>query len=244
MKIGLFNRIPEVDVATCIDKLKEAKVKLGKQNSVGREAFIDSMGFKVSNKIGGRVSNVLSSMGSYGLIDSGGKEIRITNLALDLIYNEDPVELKKLRSKTVLNVEIFNRLYLTYGTRPTEDSIRVFLREKAGINNPEELANTIKVLSKMVRDNFQYIDEEVEPIKKENLQNKEEPVEVLTAKNVIQTTSGNIGDGIIKIELPGKPPYVVPLDDIDLTISLVSAILNKEKERRKHTEPIQTTIDQ
>ena len=244
MKIGLFNRVPEVDVGTCIDKLKEAKVKLGKQNSVSRETFIDSMGFKVSNKIGGRVSNILSSMGSYGLIDSGSKEIRITNLALDLIYNVDSIELKKLRSKTVLNVEIFNSLYLTYGTRPTEESIRVFLREKAGINNPEELANTIKVLSKMIRDDFQYIDEEVEPIQKENALKKEEPDETPTTKNVSQTTSGDLGDGILRIELPGKPPYVVPIDDIDLTLSLVSTILYKEKERRKHIEPVQTTIDQ
>ena len=76
---------------------------------------------------------MVSSMASYGLIETGRGRIATTDLAEQIIYGA-PHEQRKAREKSVRGVRLFDEILKRFGDQPTNEQLRVFLREKARVD--------------------------------------------------------------------------------------------------------------
>jgi hypothetical protein len=100
---------------------------------------------------GGGFAYLISSMEKYGLIQTGGGNVTITELGKILMYGE-PKEIEQAKSKAVGNIELFREIAQKYGKEPQIDQIKLFLREKANveIDKAQKLAKNIDTIYKKV----------------------------------------------------------------------------------------------
>jgi len=91
-------------------------------------------------------------MAHYGLVDTGGDQIKITELAKACLFGEAD-EQRKAKEKAARKVLLFADIYDRYGANPTEEQIRLSLREKAKVETTEANSLAIevgKLLNKVV----------------------------------------------------------------------------------------------
>lgn len=138
---------PFFDLDACLDKLKIFYEKT-KSDQTTRSVVANAL--NMSEKGGGFVY-LISSMEKYGLIQTGGGNITITELGKILIYGE-PREIEQAKSKAVANVELFRDIAQKHGKNPQMEQIKLFLREKANIDiaKAQNLAPKIDTIYKKV----------------------------------------------------------------------------------------------
>ena len=88
--------------------------------------------------VGGQTHHVISSMATYGLVDTGGGEVRITDLGQKVLFGE-PDEIHDAKAKAITGIELFRDIYDTYGYAPTNDQSRAFLRQKAMVSDLQQI---------------------------------------------------------------------------------------------------------
>jgi hypothetical protein len=138
---------PFYDLDACIKKLKEFHEKM-QSDKATRSVVADAL--NMAEK-GGAFLYLLSSMENFGLIQTGGGYITVTDLGKLVMYG-NPKEVSQTKSKAVTNVELFREIASKYGKNPQEEQIKLFLRQKANVDiaKAQKLAPKVNKIYKKV----------------------------------------------------------------------------------------------
>lgn len=131
-KAGRYD-YPAVSLDDALQRIRKLREGIKGTNVMTREVASQAMG--MSEK-GGRTGTVIASLAMYGLIDTGEREVRITNLADTILYGSQG-ESEQAKRQAVMSIEIFKNLSANYGVSPTDEQIRLFLRQNAVAELPQ-----------------------------------------------------------------------------------------------------------
>lgn len=139
-KVGIYE-FP----ALGIDEAERYLLKLKELHSdeMNKEVAAEAMHLTVDK---GRYNRVVASMGHWGLIDASGKKVEITERGKRLMYPDSPQEAEEVKNEAVKGSLIFVGIYGKYGSNPTEEHIRLFLRQTAVVSREEAENKSLKVL--------------------------------------------------------------------------------------------------
>lgn len=104
---------------------------------------------------GGGFNLLVGSLGMFDLVDTGGGEIKYTELAKKILFGE-PSEIPKAMEEATRKVTIFGEVFDKYGPNFTEDQLRLFLKDKAvvDISEANSLAQTV---GKSLKSHLKYL---------------------------------------------------------------------------------------
>jgi len=149
-KAGKYD-YPYFDVDFAVSKLMEAHENI-KSEQTTRTIFAETLGMAEK---GGGFAYLIASMEKYSLIETGGGDIKITELGKLAMYG-DPAEVEQAKIDAVTGVELFSEIAKNYGKIPQAEQIRAFLRQKANVDIAKaqkiapKVANIYKKVSKYI----------------------------------------------------------------------------------------------
>lgn len=117
-----------------------------------RDTFAQAIGQSVK---GGGFNLLVGSIAMFGLAETGGGEIRYTELAKTILFGEEDQKAKAYE-QAVRHITLFAEVYDKYGTAFTEDQLRLFLKDKAvvEISEANSLAQTV---GKQLKNHLKYL---------------------------------------------------------------------------------------
>ncbi len=149
-KVGVYD-IPSRDLDDCVNYVRKA-VDIAKSKVMSRETFAQAIGQSVK---GGGFGLLVGSMATYELVDTGGGEIRLTQLGEQILYGETR-EQTKGKESAVRKVQLFADIHDRFGSDVTDEQLRLFLREKAKVEMSE--ANRLATeVGKLLKRNLPYL---------------------------------------------------------------------------------------
>ncbi|HKW05870.1 MAG TPA: hypothetical protein VJN71_11265 [Nitrososphaerales archaeon] len=95
---------------------------------------------------------LVGCMSDYGLVDTGGGQIKVTDLGETLVYAEGD-EKRRAQDTAVRKILLFVDIFDQFGAQPTEEQLKLFLREKAKVelSKASGLASVVgKLLNKVL----------------------------------------------------------------------------------------------
>lgn len=125
-KAGAFE-FPSRDLDDCVSYLRKARDAL-RAPSMTRDSFARAIAQSAS---GGGFGKLVGAMVSYGLVETGRGRITTTDLAEQIMFGNPEMQ-RRGREESVRGVRLFDEIYRKLGVHPTEEQLRVFLREDAG----------------------------------------------------------------------------------------------------------------
>jgi hypothetical protein len=145
-KAGKYD-YPFFDLDSCIEKLREYHQVI-KTDETSRAIVAETL--HMSMKGGGFV-NLISSMEKYGLIETGKKNVTITDFGKAILAGE-ATEIEQNKRKAVSKIDLFRELYEQFGRDIQQEQIRLFLRQKADVDIFEatKMAKNIDTIYKKV----------------------------------------------------------------------------------------------
>lgn len=144
-KAGKYD-YPSRDLDLCISALAKAN-EFAKETSFRRDAFAEAIGQKPK---GGGFNVLVGSLAQYKLVDTGEGMIRFTQLGKTLIHGEESEKLRA-KSEAVRNIVLFSDIYDKFGAHPKDEQLRLFLREKAGVDISEVNSLSLEVGKSFIR---------------------------------------------------------------------------------------------
>ena len=120
---------PYYDVDFALTRLKEIYDAVRSEQTT-RSVVADAL--NMAEK-GGGFTYLIAAIEKYGLIQTGGGNITITDLGKLAMFGE-PKEVEHAKSKAAANVELFSEIASQYGKNPQLDQVTVFLRQKANVD--------------------------------------------------------------------------------------------------------------
>ncbi len=176
--------------------LKKGHDKL-KSLSMIRDIFAGAL--EMSPKTG-PFGLLVGSMVYYGLVNTGDGYVRYTDSAKTILFGE-PNEVSKMKKQAVKRVQLFADIYARYGNRVTEEQLRLFLRQKGGVDIPDAPIQALEVskLYNKVGYLLDYNDQEVKPESKSD----EKQMELMVDSNdsAVEYEHYKLGQGV-SITLP------------------------------------------
>jgi len=143
---------PVRDLDSCLEYLRKAHHQT--QNlSLKRDTFAEALG--VSPKTG-PFGILVGSMVHYGLVDTGDGYIRYTDLAKKALWGE-PEERGNAKHEAVRHVTLFDDIHKKYPTGVSDDQLRLFLRESAGVDVTDAPSVAVDV-SKIFKKVYSYLE--------------------------------------------------------------------------------------
>src|ERR1700733_11602600 len=149
-RIGKYE-IPTRDLDDCVNLLRKAH-QTSQEYLLQRDKFAQAMGLSAK---GGGTNMAISSMEKYSLIETGGGQIKYTDLGKKLIYGK-PNEIVQPREIAVRNVQIFADVFDKFGANFTDDQLRVFLIGTAGVDI-SDADNQTKVVGNLLKKMTPYL---------------------------------------------------------------------------------------
>jgi len=145
-KAGKYD-YPFFDLDACIDKLREYH-NVVQTDETSRELVAETLHM---SETGGGFVNLISSMKKYGLVNTGGGNVAITELGKTLLYGESS-EAESAKKKAVSGVDLFKEMYAQYGKDVQTEQIRAFLRQKANVDiaKAQKIAPKVDAIYKKV----------------------------------------------------------------------------------------------
>jgi len=145
-KAGKYD-YPFFDLDACIEKLQEY-YKVVQTDETSRELVAETLKMSMT---GGGFVNLISSMEKYGLIETGKKNVTVTDLGKSILFGEAS-EKEQTKKKAVSRIDLFRELYEQFGKDVTQEQIRAFLRQKGNvdISKAEKMAENIDTIYKKV----------------------------------------------------------------------------------------------
>lgn len=126
-KAGSYD-YPSRDLDDCLSYLRRARESL-KSREMSREGFAQAIG---QSSGGGGFGKLVGAMTDYALIETGRNQIVTTDLAEQILYGTHD-EQRAGREKSVKGVRLFVEIFRKFGSAPTDDQLRMFLRDAAGM---------------------------------------------------------------------------------------------------------------
>lgn len=149
-KAGTYD-FPADDLDRCVEKLIKAR-KTSNKTTQTREGFAQSMGMSIKTSTFG---TLIGSMAQYGLVDTGSGQIRVTSLGEKIVFGE-PKEQADSKAEAVRMVLLFADIAKQFGGTPTDEQLRLFLREEAKVEL-SDANETASVVGKLVKSNLPYL---------------------------------------------------------------------------------------
>jgi len=149
---------PRFDVDFVLDKLRKVHVVL-KGEEANRSVFAETLEMSPT---GGAFAHVVASMEKYGLVETGGGRIVLTDLGKTCLYGE-PSEAEAAVSKAVANVPLFREIFALHGVDAKEESIRAFLRNRAQLD-PAQAQQAVPQVFKVYRKIGRYLSSKRDPV--------------------------------------------------------------------------------
>lgn len=145
-KVGKYE-YPFFHLDLTVDKLRQY-YDVVKTDETSREVVAETLGMSAT---GGGFVYLVSSMEKYGLVQTGGGKITITQLGKTILFGE-PREVENARSEAVLNVDLFRELHEQYGKDVQLEQVRAFIRQKANVDiaAAQQMASKVGNLYKRV----------------------------------------------------------------------------------------------
>lgn len=179
-KLGNYH-LPFKSLDSCISYLNIAHEKI-KDFSIKREQFASANRIKST---GGGFGLIVGSLPMYGLAETGDGYIRYTDLAQKILFGRE-LEKEDLKNKAVRNVRLFSEIFDRYGESPTDEQLRLFLRDKAEVEISKE-GKIAQEVGKLFKKNVQYL----RPMRGENMDMKKSFGEESPLENVAFTVTTN-----------------------------------------------------
>jgi hypothetical protein len=218
-KTGRYD-YPGIDIENADTRLRKI-FDVTKKMSNTRPIAIKALGL---SEMSGQAQLIVASLDKYGLAETGGNSIRITNLGERVLFA--PTEDEKIRAmkEAVMNVDLFKDIVETYGPEPTDQQLNIFLQQTAN-TDLRKLAEATAGVRNMLNNNRKYLEpvESLQPSLGEG-QGIDRRSEELPE---IQTSA------VVEIRPESGPPYSFPLDNLELAKSLVDSVLDDMIKRRK-----------
>jgi hypothetical protein len=149
-KAGRYD-YPYRDLDDCVEFLKKA-FDVKKEYVMTRDSFAQAIGQSVK---GGGFNLLVGSIAMFGLAETGGGEIRYTELAKTILFGESDQK-PKAYEEAVRHISLFAEVYDKYGANFTEDQLRLFLKDKAVVDIAE--ANSLaQTVGKSLKNHLQYL---------------------------------------------------------------------------------------
>ena len=150
-KIGKY-RLPLRGIDKMVKLAGQIREKCGSEAS--RQTIADALGVSAT---GGAFYINMSALVFYGLAEASGGKIRLTPLAEKILY---PVhgagEAKKAKVEAVERLPIFREIYRSCGANPTEERLKAFLVENAGVAR-SKVENILPKALKVYKGSIEYI---------------------------------------------------------------------------------------
>jgi hypothetical protein len=143
---------PARDLDSCISYLKGGHEKL-KSFVASREGFAGALGLSPRT---GPFGVLVGAMGIYGLVDTGDGNIRYSELAKSILFGT-PDEQAAAKKEAIRRITLFVDLHTRFGRDVSEDQIKLYLREAAGVDIAEAQEKAQEV-SKIYKKVSSYLD--------------------------------------------------------------------------------------
>ncbi len=143
-KAGRYD-YPLRELDDCVEFLKEGYT-IVKNHVMSRETLAEAV--KMSAK-GGGFAGIVGTAAIYGLIETGDGSIRYTDIIKGILHGSSE-EVRENKEKAVRHVKLFADIIDRYGPHPSNDQIRIFLREKALVDISEAKSVT-EAVSKLLK---------------------------------------------------------------------------------------------
>ena len=194
-KAGRYD-YPFFDIDSAIGKLREFYEVVRSDQTI-RSVVAEALGMAEK---GGGFAYLISSMEKYGLIQTGGGNVTITDLGKTTMYGE-PAEVEQAKSKAVTTVDLFRELCEQYGENPQLEQIRAFLRQKANVDvtKAQKIAPKVANIYKKVSNYIISAKKPVEPIVKVPGVGRGK---IITPPEVVKVEPLKIQYGDIYIQIP------------------------------------------
>ena len=127
-KAGKYN-FPNIDIDFVAEKLGKYH-KAVQTDATKREVVAQTLGMVMT---GGRFTSLIAAMDKYGLVETGGKTITITDLGKTIVYGNE-TERDEARRQAVSNIDLFRDLHDRYGKELKLEQIRAFLLQTANVD--------------------------------------------------------------------------------------------------------------
>jgi hypothetical protein len=135
----------------CVDELRKAW-ESSKSYVLPRDSFASAI--KSSAK-SGSFNTLIGSMAMFRLVDTGGGEIRWTELAKQIVHGKGD-EITKAKEEAARNIALFGDIFDKFGPNFTDDNLRLFLKDNATADIAE--ANSLApVVGKLLKKHTQYL---------------------------------------------------------------------------------------
>jgi hypothetical protein len=131
---------PTRDIDDCLNILQQVYQKT-KESTLSRDAFAEALGFSPKSSWTGIV---LGSLSQYGLVDTIDGNVVFTELGKEIIHGTDEEKSNAIQN-AVRKVQLFDEFGDKYGLTFTDDNLRHFLREKAGVDIAEIATVSVEV---------------------------------------------------------------------------------------------------
>jgi len=119
---------PSRGLDDCVSFLRRARAAL-KSRAMSRDGFARAIG---QSPNGGGFGKLVGAMALYGLIETGKNRIATTDLGEQVLFGTNE-EQRSGCERSVFGVRLFSEVYHKFGREPSDDQLRIFLRDKAGV---------------------------------------------------------------------------------------------------------------
>ena len=149
-KAGRYD-YPTRTLDDCVDYLKKAW-ESSKSYVQPRDSFATAI--KQSSKAGS-FNQLVGSMAMFNLVETGGGEIRWTDIAKQIVHGKGE-EVTKAKEQAARRITLFGDIYDKYGANFTDDNLRIFLKDNAVVDIAE--ANSLApVVGKLLKKHVMYL---------------------------------------------------------------------------------------
>jgi len=149
-KAGRYD-YPSRDLDDCVEFLRTA-YNNKKEYVMNRDSFAAAIGLSAK---GGGFNLLVGSLSMFDLVDTGGGEIRYTDLAKTILFGEKD-QIPKAMEEAVRKINLFAEVYDKYGANFTDDQLRLFLKDKAVVDIAE--ANSLaQTVGKSLKSHLKYL---------------------------------------------------------------------------------------
>jgi len=142
---------PSRDLDDCISYLRRARESL-KTRETTREGFARAIGLSAG---GGGFGKLVGALTEYGLVETGRNQISTTELSEQILFGTRD-EQREAREKSVEGVRLFAEIYGELGKEPSVDQLRMFLRERTGVDMAAA-KSVAEEIGKLLRNNSPHV---------------------------------------------------------------------------------------
>jgi hypothetical protein len=149
-KAGRYD-YPTRTLDDCVDALRKAW-EGAKSYVQPRDSFANAI--KMSGK-SGSFNQLVGSMAMFGLVETGGGEIRWTETAKQIVHGKGD-EVTKAKEQATRRIMLFGDVFDKFGANFSDDNLRLFLKDNATADIAE--ANSLApVVGKLLKRHTQYL---------------------------------------------------------------------------------------